>query len=160
MFKLITRPFSVIGFVVTLGLFGYVVWGDHVSTAVSAIRFFTKNTERPAATQNLETSPPATETVRAAAFPTYKTYAFIVLLCLIWPWLMLPWMKSAIAEDSNAATLKVLIGILVVPVIAFALFLCYHGHSAMDVTLQTLLLGLFLFFYTAWCVSKVQTAVR
>lgn len=102
----------------------------------------------------------ASQTQNGLDWGNLKVYALVVLLCAIWPWLTVPWMRAAIKDDSNTATLKVLLGITAIPAAIFVLFLWYRGHSVLDMVLQTLLLGLILFFYVALVMSKVQTRTR
>ena len=135
------------------------LWEITPDTPAEAVKLFSGKFERPRAIAEL----PETVTSVAASnkgHDGYKVYAIAVLLCLFWPWLTIPRMRSAIREDSNAATLQALLGIVAVPLVAFAVFLWYRGHSDLDIVLQILLLGLILFFYVSLIMSKVQTAVR
>lgn len=134
------------------------LWEVVSDPSTGAVRLHSGEFERPRPVVPLETN--ASQASHDTGHASYKIYAVAGLLCLIWPWLTVPWMRSAIREDSNAATLKALLGITAVPVIAFAVFLWYRGHSTVDLALQILFLGLFLFFYVSLIMSKVQSLLR
>lgn len=130
------------------------LWEIASDNPAGAVRLFSGEFERPRPAVL-----PETDSGRAAHVG-YRVYTVIALLCLAWPWLMLPWMRSAIREDSNRATLKTLLGITILPLLALSLFLWYRGFSPVDLTLQVLLSGILLFFYASLVMSKVQSALR
>lgn len=126
----------------------------------SANRLFSGTFERPRPSVSTEAEAETLSTSTGIVPTNLKIYGVIALLCLVWPWLTVAWMKKAIREDSNEATLKTLLGITAIPLAAFAAFLWYRGLSATDMTLQILLFGLLLFFYASAVMSKVQSTVR
>jgi hypothetical protein len=89
-----------------------------------------------------------------------RPYAIFILIGLVYPFAMIPWMRWAIREDSNAAILKTLLGITAIPVLAFLIYLVWHGKSALDLVLQGGTAALFLFFYTAFLLNAMQNKLK
>ena len=90
----------------------------------------------------------------------WKTYALFLLIALVYPFAVFPWMRKAIREDSNAAILKALLGITAIPVLVFLIYLIWQGKGALDIVLQGGIAALFLFFYTAFVLNGIQNKVK
>lgn len=137
---------------------GIELWEIASDNPAHAVRLFAGEFERPRPVALPATD--AVPTTRTAGFAAYRSYAIAVILCLIWPWLTLPWMRAAIRDDSNAALLKAALGITALPLSALTLFLWYRGHSTLDIVLRLPLLGLLLFPYVLLVMSRVQSGDR
>ena len=108
---------------------------------------------------DFERPEPVTVTPESKPNP-WKTYGLILLIALVYPLAMFPWMRKAIREDSNEAILKALLGITAIPVCVFLVYLIWQGKSAFDIILQGGIAALFLFFYTAFVLNGIQNKVK
>ena len=89
-----------------------------------------------------------------------RQYGAALLIALVWPFAMIPWMRRAIREDSNTAILKTLLGITAIPVLVFLAYLLWQGKSGLNIALQGITAALFLFFYTAFVLNGVQNKIK
>jgi len=88
------------------------------------------------------------------------TYSLAVLVALIWPLAMIPWMRRAIREDSNGAILKALLGITAIPLFACILFLIWRGTGVFGIIWQGGIAAVLLFLYTAFILNFVYNKTR
>jgi hypothetical protein len=88
------------------------------------------------------------------------SYAVILLIALAYPFAMIPWMRKAIREDSNAAILKALLGMTAIAVVVFLVFLIWHGKGILAIVLQGGLAALFQFFYTAFVLNSITRNIQ
>jgi hypothetical protein len=102
----------------------------------------------------------AVATVADAPKPSRGTcfwsYTIILIIGLAYPFAMIPWMRKAIREDSNEAILMALLGMTAIPVIALLVYLIWQGSSSFDIAIQSGMVALFLFFYTAFVLDRIQ----
>jgi hypothetical protein len=128
------------------------LWGLSPSEPTTALLVRSLILERPESA--------ATVTTNASKSTHWKAYALFILIALVYPFATIPWMRKAIREDSNTAILKTLLGITAIPILAFLIYLVWHGKSALDIVLQGGIAALFLFFYTAFLLNMLQSKLK
>ena len=89
-----------------------------------------------------------------------RPYGVVLLIALVFPFAMIPWMQWAIREDSNVANLKALLGMTAIPLLAFLVFLFWQGKGGLDIALQGGIAALFLFFYTACILNFIHNKIK
>ena len=90
----------------------------------------------------------------------FRYYVIAFLIALVFPFTMIPWMRWAIREDSNAAIAQALLGITAIPLLAFVVFMNWCGTDVVSLILQGGIAAVLLFFYTAFVLNIVQRMVR
>ena len=113
---------------------------------------------------NLERPEPVAATADSTPKPSrwagLRSYAVILLIGLVYPFMMIPWMRRAIREDSNEAILKALLGMTAIPASIFLVYLIGQGRDVLDIVLQGGIATLFLFFYTAFVLNGIQNRIK
>ena len=104
--------------------------------------------------------PVAPDAPKATSRHWFGAYSLAVLVALICPLAMIPWMRRAIREDSNEAILKVLLGITAILLLAFILFLIWRGTGVFGIIWQGGIAAVFLFLYTAFILNFVYNKTR
>jgi len=131
------------------------LWELSPTDPTIAVLIRSLNLERPLPTLP-EMSTDAPKPPRQTGF---WSYAVIFLIGLAYPFAMIPWMRRAIGEDSNAAILIALLGITAIPVCVFLGYLIWLGTGMIGIVVQGGLVALCLFFYTAFILNRIQNTI-